>query len=331
MSDKRIPATPRKRGEVAKRGYVPRSAELSAALTLLAGFAAVALVIPGALEKTRGLLAIAAGSSDVGAVLKYALPAFLGIAGAPELAALLAGIAAHFITGGRVITFRLNWPNPAAGLARMFSRKAAFEILKGLLKVGAVGAVAFCELKKLLPLIMYAPEAAGKLAFAFLAKVGLVAAAVAVIDFAFQRWDYERSIAMTPEEVKEETKETEGSPEVKRKLRQWMRKIAAARASLKNVKKATVVLTNPTKYAVGLMYEKEKTPAPVVVAKGSGKLAEKIRREALRLGVPVVQEPPLARALFKLDVGKSIPPALYRAVAEVLVRIYRAAERGVRV
>jgi len=335
MADKRLPATPRKRREMAKKGMVPRSAELAAALVFIAGFTAVALTISGALSEVRRLMALAVSpQANVFNILQYAVIAFVKVIVPPVLAAFLACCAAHIFAGERTFSLRFSLEklNVVAGIGRMFSRRAIFEILKGIVKVVAVGIVAGLALQKLVPSIIYSPGAVQEVVYAYLARIGLVAAAIAIADFVYQRWEYEKSIAMTTEEAKEETKETEGNPEVKRKLKQWMRKITVARASVKNVKNASVILTNPTKYAVGLRYEQGKTPAPVVVAKGTGRLAEKIRTEAARLGVPVVQNPPLARALYRLDIGKSIPPELYRAVAEVLAQIWRAAkERGLRV
>ena len=146
---------------------------------------------------------------------------------------------------------------------------------------------------------------------------------LALADYAYQRWNLMRSLKMTKEEVREEAKPQEGDPVIKGRIRQQARRIARQRMMSK-VPKADVVITNPTHFAVALQYEREAMRAPLVVAKGAALIALRIRETALAHGVPVVENPPVARALYRLvELDQEVPPEMYKAVAEVLAFVYR--------
>ncbi len=146
---------------------------------------------------------------------------------------------------------------------------------------------------------------------------------LAVLDYGYNRWEYERSLMMTKEELKEELKQMEGDPQIRSRIRRVQRELARQRM-MKEVEKADVVITNPTHIAVALRYDPEKDSAPVLVAKGMRLLAERIKEIAIAHGVPIVENPVLARTIYRtVEVGEPIPEKLYRAVAEVLAYVYR--------
>jgi flagellar biosynthetic protein FlhB len=226
--------------------------------------------------------------------------------------------------------------NPIKGLSRLASLRSVMELVKGLLKIAIVTGVglwvARSDVLQIPGLIEFdmgtVLQVTGRLSL----KVGLaVAGAIAVLaglDYVYQRYEWERNLRMSKEEVKEEHKATEGDPLIKSRVRTIQREMTKKRM-MAAVKTADVVITNPTHLAVALKYDTTTMGAPVVVAKGAGLVAERIRELARHHGVAVVEHKFVARTLFKLvDVGKEIPNELYRAVAEILAFVYRARGRG---
>ncbi len=221
--------------------------------------------------------------------------------------------------------------NPADGIKRVFSRQAAVELLKSVLKIGLVGIVAFYTVKgeyyRLPSLIDMDVRGilayGGGISFKILLNTGMVILVLAVLDYAFQRWDYEKGLRMTKEEVKEEAKQTDGNPQIRSRIKSLQRE-ASRRRMMEAVPKADVVVTNPTHIAIAIKYEAGKAGAPVVVAKGAGFIAEKIKELARENRVPVMENKPLARAMFKMvNIGREIPSDLYQAVAEILAYVYK--------
>jgi flagellar biosynthetic protein FlhB len=158
-------------------------------------------------------------------------------------------------------------------------------------------------------------------------KCGLVLLAWSAADYGFQRWNYERGLRMTKQEIKEEAKDTDGNPATRGRRRN-LRRALLRKILAKEVARATAIVTNPTHYAVALEYRPESMAAPVVVAKGRNLLAARIRELARQHEIPVIENPPLARTLYKMaKVGQSIPPQLYTAVAEILAFLYRSQQR----
>jgi flagellar biosynthetic protein FlhB len=167
----------------------------------------------------------------------------------------------------------------------------------------------------------------GGLIFGLLVRVCVGLLVIGLADFAYQKWKYMDELKMTRQEVKEDHRETEGSPEIKSKIRQVQFQMSRKRM-LQDVKKANVVIVNPTHIAIAIRYDSKTDASPLVVAKGAGEVAEKIMKIARAYGVPIVRRPELARTIFKtVELGKSIPEALYVAVAEVLAMIYRLKHR----
>ena len=255
------------------------------------------------------------------------LPVFISLA----VAAIMVNvIQVGLLFTGEPLVPKFNKINPVEGLKRIFSRRSLETLLRDIIKIVVVLWIAYVSIRGVLPVIMGMTDRsvgqlfafAGSTVFSIAMKILIGYVVIAVLDYAFQRWDYERSIMMTRQEVREELKQTEGDPLVRAHIRTLQREMARRRM-MEEVPKAEVVITNPTEIAVALAYDAEMT-APVVVAKGRRLLAEKIRNIAEEHGVPIVENVLLAQALFKsVDIGQPIPPDLYSAVAEVLAFVYR--------
>ena len=261
----------------------------------------------------------------IGSIL--ALPALLLIA-----AALAASLVQHgFLFAPERLKPDLKKISPIAGMKRLFSLRSVAEFLKGLLKIAIVGTVAVLLM---LPVISELPSVPDKsvadnlgmihaLAVRMLAGVVAVLALIAGLDFMYQRFEHSKKLRMTKQEVKDEYKQTEGDPHVKARLRA-IRIERARQRMMQAVPEADVVITNPTHYAVAIKYDVEEMPAPKVVAKGVDQLAERIRAVAEEHGVPIVENPPLARTLHAaVDLDEEIPAEHYRAVAEVIAYVMR--------
>jgi flagellar biosynthetic protein FlhB len=342
--ERTIPATPRRREEARRKGQVAKSREVNSALMLLAGLAALSLLGPRLLQgigETFGLFIAAPTYQNITggeavAVLLFILQRFFIIL-APFLAimvvvAVLVNILqVGFLMSSEALSPKWERIDPIAGLKRMFSKRSLMELLKSLLKIGVVGYVCYRTLRQAVPdLATLTDRSIGDI-FAFLGDVGfkiginagIVLIVIAIIDYAFQRYEYEQSIKMTMQEFKQEMREMEGDPMVRARIRSVQREMARRRM-MEAVPQAEVVVTNPTHYAVALQYRPEEMDAPRIVAKGQRLIAQKIREVALEHGIPIVEDPPLAQALFKsVDIGQPIPEKLYRAVAEVLAYVYR--------
>ena len=231
------------------------------------------------------------------------------------------------------IAFKAEKLDPIKGLSRIFSVKGLIELVKALLKFLLISAVALLLFFSLQTEIMslarlQVTEAiirSGELILWAALCAALSLAIVASIDIPFQIWDHTKQLKMTKQEVKDESKETEGRPEVKARVRQLQRE-ASQRRMLEEVPQADVVITNPTHYSVALKYDPDGSSAPVVVAKGADLIALKIRAIATEHEVPVYEEPPLARAIFgSTDIGDEIPAPLFLAVARVLAYVFQVA------
>ncbi|CAD7783391.1 MAG: Flagellar biosynthetic protein FlhB [Candidatus Methanoperedenaceae archaeon GB37] len=205
------------------------------------------------------------------------------------------------------------------------------EVFKSIAKIAIVGVVVFSIIKgEISNLITLMDREVGAIfkylmvvSFKIIIYVAPIMVILAVIDYAFQKWEFERNLKMTREEVKEEFRQTEGDPLVKARIRSLQRQMAKQRM-MKDVPKADVIIKNPTHLAVALRYVKEEMHAPKVIAKGAGIIAEKIEEIAKSHGIPVIQNKKLAQALYKMvEIGEEIPAVLYQAVAEVLAYVYR--------
>jgi flagellar biosynthetic protein FlhB len=338
------PATPRRREEARERGHVARSSDLSSAVVLLAAvlaleflgrpltggiFSAAAGVLGGLgrLDGDGGNLFLACGSLFSAALLGFA--PFLLIVVAAALGANLLQVG--FLFTGHPLVPRLERLDPVEGLARIFSVRSLARLLAGILKVGAVGAVValtiWSERRRLTGLsgLSFEQElgAATGLVWVLSLRAALVLLVLAILEYGYQRWQYERDLRMSRQEVREELKRFEGDPRIRERRRAIQRRLAMQRM-MQRVPEATVVVTNPTHLAVALEYAPERMEAPVVAAKGAELMARRIREVALEHGVPIVERRELAQALYRsAEVGQAVPAELYQAAAEVLAYVYR--------
>jgi flagellar biosynthetic protein FlhB len=329
-------ATPRRRQEARRKGQVARSLEVNSACLFLA----FVLALPSVLEwgGTRFLQAFQQGLWQAGAA-RLSSDLLLGGLGLllPVLGILLlTGILSNVLQVGFEVSAYplkpdLNRIDPIKGFQRLFSRRELLELLKALAKFGAIAYVAWRTLQAETPNLIMAsqlpfPDALTPMSHTLYQvglRVGILWLVLALLDYLYQRYEFEKSIRMSRYELKEEYKQTEGDPYVRQRQRQRMMEMARRRM-LQDVRKADVVVTNPVTYAVALRYDRTQMNAPRVVAKGKGWLAQRIREEALRWHVPIVPNPPLARSLYaEVEVGHEIPTTLYQAVAEVLAYVYR--------
>jgi flagellar biosynthetic protein FlhB len=235
-----------------------------------------------------------------------------------------------FLFTGEPIRPKFDKINPIEGFKRIFSRRALETLVRDIIKIIVVGWIGYAAVKGLMNEAMRIADATvqqiaaftGMAVFWIAIKILIGYCVIAVFDYAFQRWDYEKSIMMTRQEVREELRQTEGDPLLRARIRSVQRELARRRM-MEEVPKAAVVVTNPTEIAVALAYETGMT-APVVVAKGKRILAEKIRDIAVAAGIPIVENVLLAQTLYQaVDIGHPISADLYTAVAEVLAYVYR--------
>lgn len=336
--------TPKKLEDARKKGQIPRSRDLTAAaVTVTAG---IVLMISGAPmgryigEMMRSGLSVSrAQAFDTGAMTRaFGELSMMGLyAITPVLIfTLVAALAAPMALGGWSFTGQPLVPdakrlNPASGFKRMFSLRSLMELGKALAKfavVGTVGAVLlYLNMDRLMGLgsepihsaIGHAIFLAGQALIVLTAALVLIAA----VDVPFQLWQHTQDMRMTREEVRKEMKDSEGSPEMKGRIRQLQREMAERRM-MEDVPKADVIVVNPTHYAVALRYDEKTMRAPRVVAKGVDLMAARIREVASGHNIPIFEAPPLARALHRsVEIGDEIPSGLYVAVAQVLTYIFQ--------
>jgi len=274
--------------------------------------------------------------NDVMGLLARVLIGFFGTIFPVLGAALVAGVAANVLQIGFMFTtetlkVKLEKLNPVNGLKQMFSPRKLVDLLKNLLKIFLVGYVAYTDYMNLLEKFgSYVGQDVYvsfidimRTAFLMALKMCIVMVFIAVADFLYQWWKYEKDLRMTKQEVKDEYKMMEGDPKIKGKIRQKQMQMSAMRM-MQQVPEADVVITNPTHYAVALAYDDKVSIAPTVVAKGQDYIARKIREVAVEHGVEIVENPPLAQSLFATcEVNDEIPEDLYQAVADILVFVYR--------
>lgn len=236
----------------------------------------------------------------------------------------------RFLFAPKALKFDLNRVNPVEGMKRIFSMRSVMELLKSIFKVVIVGYVGFSVLKKAWDMLHLMPQMdtlesmqiIKSLGLELAIKMGILLVVLGAIDYFYQRWEYERNIKMTKREVKEEYKDIEGHPEVKRKQREKMVQLMRQRM-MYEVPKADVVITNPVHFAVALKYDTQTMGAPRVVAKGKDLIAQRIKQIAEENGIPIVRNPSLARMLYySVELGDEIPERFYRVVAEVLAHVY---------
>lgn len=341
-------ASPKRREEARKKGQVPKSREIHSAALILGGVLGFSITAPMVMSQMRNMMiqtwsTLSATPMTESSFHHLAMTHLSGtlwvlIPVMGMLGAIV--VAASFGQHGWVWSTEALAPdwsrlNPLKGATKFFSLQAAAELIKTLIKFIAVGALSYVVIRQALPAISTAmqaelsqmPAIAGRMVFKLAMTTGLLIAFLGAGDYLFQWWNLERSLRMTRQEMKEEMRQSEGDPMIRARVRSAQKEMARKRM-MADVPKADVILTNPTTLAVALVYQHGKMKAPKVVAKGAGFIAERIREIARQHGVPVIENKPLARALFKaVKIGDPIPSKLYRAVAEILAYVYRIKNR----
>ena len=349
--EKIYPATPHKRNESREKGQVAKSNELTTTLALIAvlGFFFVA-----GYDTWHHLTNIMYGAfSAIGGQLNAGktILIFLGLTGvafkiiAPVLiVAVIVGILGNIFQIGLIFSSQPLMPqlsriNPISGFQRILSMRGLFEAVKSIFKIGLIGYIVYVTIMSGLADVFSLVDAdksniaalfvsiVGRIGFQVFLRAALALLFLSIFDFLYQRWQHEQDIRMTREEIREEMKRTEGDPEIRRRIRRVQRELSQARM-MKAIPEADAVITNPVHLAVAIKYDYEVMDSPYVVAKGERKIARQIREIAEEHGVPIVENPPLAQALYKnVEVGEAIPMEFYQAIAEVLAYVHELTNR----
>ncbi len=338
-------ATPKRRREAREKGQVIRSIEINSAVTILVAFYMINFFSEYIIKNLKDIyinfLDIDIPLDNIftykglqNGLMKAALKMLVSIL--PILGGcLIAGLVVNYLQLGFMFTTKplkpdLNRVNPIQGFKRIFSKRALYELLKSLLKLAVIIGIVhkiFEESIESMPTLLNMQVGSG---FSYICnqifqigiKCGFALLAMAAFDYLYQWWDFEKSIRMTKQEIKEEFKQTEGDPQVKGRIREMQRQLSMSRM-MQEIPKADVVIVNPTHYAVALSYDPDKNDAPVVLAKGQDYMALKIKEKAKEYDITIVENKPLAQALYgTTEIGQAIPPDLYHAVAEVLAYVY---------
>lgn len=338
-------ATGRRRQEARKRGQVAISREIPSALLLFTLLGVFSFAGAHLLDHLTRLVAGIFGRlnsirvhtvSDAGALMVDLLQTVLWLLVPICLPLLVAGFLGNVAQVGlefhaQPLSPKLSKLNPLAGMKRIFSMRGLVELGKSLLKIGFVGAIAWSVMSGYLtefPTLVRLDlggiwDFTYSVAFRIILYVSLALLVLAALDYIYQRWQHEEGLKMTKQEIKDERKQSEGDPQVKSRIRSLQRQ-AAYQRMMAEVPKSDVVITNPTHLAVALRFDPAEMTAPRVTAKGADYIAERIRDVARENNVPIVENQPLAQALYQMaDIGDYIPVDLYRAVAEVLAYVYR--------
>jgi flagellar biosynthetic protein FlhB len=338
-------ATAKKREDARKKGQVAQSREISSAMILMTAlgffyfagswlFWSLSEILAGVCKNITVLRF--AKVSDASAFSLEVLYQFLALLLPFLLPIAVVGFIANVMQVGfqihtEAMALKFNKLNPIYGMKRFVSLKSMVELGKSIIKILIIGSIAYLLVKnevQQFPLLIH--QEVGQI-LAFIARVALKVCffvclaliVLAVIDYVYQRWQHEQDLKMTKQEVKDELKQTYGDPKVKARIRGVQMEMARRRM-MEAVPEADAVITNPTRLAIALKFDAREMIAPRVLAKGSGQIAHRIRDIATEHQITIVEEKPLAQALFKMvGIGEYIPAELYRAVAEVLAYIYR--------
>ena len=336
-------ATSKRREESREKGQVARSQEVVSVGILVAGLLFFYFGGSALLLKTMDVMTT--GFREAGRInltqdsvsliiINYIFKGF-GILFPLLIAVLIAAILGNVLQFGFMFSSESLQPkfdkiSPAKGFKRLFSVRSIVELVKGILKVCIIGSLAYVIIRNEFDHTMTLSDQStwgmfshvAGVCFKLLLAMTVMLVILAVLDYAYQRWEFEKSIRMTKQEIKDEFKNTEGDPMIKARIRRIQREMAQKRM-MSQVPKADVIITNPTHLAIAIQYDPANMQAPIVVAKGADFIAEKIRDIARENDVPLIENKPLAQVLYKMvKVNNTVPENLYRAVAEVLAFVY---------
>jgi flagellar biosynthetic protein FlhB len=342
-------ATPKKREDARKEGQVAVSREIPSLLILSSGLGIFFFAGAGMFSKLQELMQLIYQQLDTLDLHEASSEAMLiavfqkiALLLAPLLIAIpIAGIVAHVAQFGFLFTTKSMAPkwdklNPIKGLKKLFSIRSLAELIKSLVKIAIIGTVGYIVIRSeinTLPTLIFLSvsdiaASIGLVAMKLILYTCLILILLAGIDYAYQRWQYEKDLRMTKQEVKDEFKQREGDPKIKARIRSIQMEMSRRRM-MDKVPEADVIITNPTHIAVALQFKPQEMPAPRVIAKGTDHLARRIKKLALEHDIPLVEDKPLARVLYKtVDLDGFIPTDLYRAVAEILAYVYRLKGRA---
>lgn len=344
--DKTEKATPKKKNDARKKGQVFQSREMSASIVLIIMIVTLKVLGPN----LYGQLTLYMKNSfseyikqttqfDINLAMKLYIDALMVLAKTVLPLLIVAALSAAIVgyaQVGTLFTFETLKPkgnriNPLSGFKRMFSARALVELLKSIIKIVIVAWVTYSYLESRTNEVLSLMNAdllttlsfIGDATFNVALKIAIAMIILGFADFIYQKFDYEKNLRMTKQEVKDEYKQTEGNPEIKGKIKQKQRQMSMKRM-MQDVPKADVVITNPTHFAVAIKYDLQQASAPFVVAKGQDYIALRIKQIAAENKVQMVENRPLARTLYStVDIGETIPPELYQAVAEILAFVFK--------
>ncbi|MDN4073423.1 flagellar biosynthesis protein FlhB [Fictibacillus terranigra] len=336
-------ATPKKKEESKKKGQVAKSADVNTAVTLFAAFLMLWFTGKTCSGKLLHLvnytlqngLTLEPTQHNVQLLFVHLVQESAGIVLPLLLTILAAGVFASFLQTGflfstETVQMKLERLNPIQGFKKIYSLRAVVELIKSVLKISIIGTVTFLviwnERDQLMKLSQVSLESAlgifGGLAFQMGFYASLVLLLLSLLDFMYQKFDFEKSIRMSKQDIKDEYKESEGDPKIKSKIKEKQRQMAMRRM-MQDVPRADVIITNPTHYAIALKYDGQSMDAPVVVAKGVDLIAQKIKKIGAENKVALIENRPLARTLYsRTEIGDVIPEDLFKAVAEILAYVY---------
>ncbi len=334
--------TAKKRADARKKGQVGRSQELNTAFVLLVGFFSLKFLWDSIYLSIASYTTYVFSNLNQSVDTENIIHIFIGIivvlaktAFPIMFAIMLIGLAINFFQVGlnfntESIEFKLDKLNPINGFGRIFSKRSLVELAKSFFKILVIGFFLYRFIHEqilAMPQFMFfdlttslalVAEIIFQMAFIVIGVIMIMA----LMDYGYQKWQTTQDLKMTKQEVKDEMKQSEGDPQIKGKIRQKQRQMAMARM-MKEVPKADVIVTNPTHYAIALSYQQGMS-APLVVAKGQDLVAQRIKEIAREARVPIIENKPLARAIYAaVQIGDAIPQELYQAVAEVLAYVYR--------
>lgn len=344
-SNKTEKATPKKRKDERKKGNAYQSKDVVSVVMLLVGFFLIVqlstfiakqmeMLYSSQLENVVGLYDL--NTESVMLIMRESMRVFFFCA-APIMIVVaftlfvVSGAQTKFLFSGDLLKFKYSRINLISGLKKMLSLNAAVQLLKSILKVAVIMIVIYTSIKELLILIPDSLHASltenivflKERTIALVYKICLLFVGVAVLDYVYQKYDYEKKLKMSKQEIKDEYKMTEGDPFIKGKIREKQQKMSMNRM-VQQIPQADVIIRNPTHYAVALKYDIEKDPAPIVVAKGEDYMAKRIIEIAEQHHILITENKPLARSLYEsVDVNEYIPAEFYQAAAELMAWVYK--------
>jgi flagellar biosynthetic protein FlhB len=344
-------ATPKKREDARKKGQVAISREVASVIILGAALIYFYFGAGGLMEGITNIMKTSfqeAGNTTLTQQSIYAIASSLVLKVFLLLFPLLLAVfLAAFLANVFQVGFKVSWEaaqpklskiNPLNGFKRLFSLRSLVELVKSIFKISVIALIAYLVIVHEIPSLFPLPDQSvwgmlmfmGRIAFKTMLITCVVMVVFALLDYLYQRWEFEKSIRMSKQELKEEYRQTEGDPLIKSRIKRLQREMARKRM-MASIPKADVVITNPTHLAVAIQYDHEQMNAPVVLAKGAGYVAEKIKEIAAENKIPIIENKPVAQVLYKItDIGHVIPEDLYRAVAEILAHVYSLKEKDLR-